>query len=112
MLPQENRLTDDYDFRRVRRLGRVFHTPLFIFSLAPAKKKDTLRFGLVVSTKVDKRAVVRNRIKRLLREAIRQRWGDFKPGVDIVMVAKKEIVGKKCKEVEEVLAGVLKKLTP
>jgi ribonuclease P protein component len=42
----------------------------------------------VVSTKVSKRAVVRNRIKRRMREAVRHIMPKIKPGHDITFVAK------------------------
>jgi len=46
------------------------------------------RLGLSVSKKIGK-AVTRNRIKRLLREAMRKVLGDFLQHYDFVIVAKK-----------------------
>ncbi len=45
-----------------------------------------VRFGLVVSRKVDIRSVNRNRIKRVLREAMRQIFSDLVPGDYVVVV--------------------------
>ena len=45
------------------------------------------RLGLVVSRKVNKRAVVRNRIKRVVRESFRCNK-DHLAGLDIVVIAK------------------------
>lgn len=45
------------------------------------------RVGLVVSKKVSKKAVVRNKIKRLVRESFRQQQATF-GSIDIVIVAK------------------------
>src|SRR5690554_3159758 len=45
------------------------------------------RLGLAVSRKVDRRAVGRNRVKRVLREAFRQRRGLLRDG-DYVVVAR------------------------
>jgi len=86
MLPKENRLTDDYDFRRVKRLGKSYHCPFFKLSLAPRKIAGPSRFGFVISTKIDKRATVRNRIKRLLREAMRERLEKIPDGFDLVVM--------------------------
>ena len=44
------------------------------------------RFAFVVSTRVDKRATARNRMKRLLSEAIRLHMGKIQPGWDVVVI--------------------------
>jgi ribonuclease P protein component len=48
------------------------------------------RFGITVSRRVGK-AVVRNRIKRLIREIIRET--PLKPGYDIVFIARVAVAG-------------------
>ncbi|MBU1326550.1 ribonuclease P protein component [Patescibacteria group bacterium] len=45
------------------------------------------RFAVVVSTKIDKRATVRNRIKRLIRESVRLLMPEITRGVDCVLCA-------------------------
>jgi ribonuclease P protein component len=112
MLPKENRLTDDYDFRRVKRLGRNYHSSLFKLGVARRKKEgQASRFGFVISTKIDKRAAVRNRIKRLLREAIRQRLEKIPAGFDFVFVVRPKIVGKNYEEVSAEVDRVLSKIS-
>lgn len=67
MLPKKDRLTCRLDFRQVYKDGRRFHVdPITVFAL-PARD---LKVALVVPKKVGK-AVIRNRIKRRLSEAIR-----------------------------------------
>ena len=70
MLPKENRLVSDFDFRRVRKFGRLYHSPFFSFYLIKEKNLQPSRFGFVVSTKVSKSAVKRNLLKRILRKPI------------------------------------------
>ena len=118
MLPKENRLTDDYDFRRVKRLGKSYHGPLFKFSFArrkvsgpPSGETSPSRFGFVISKKIDKRATTRNRIKRLLREAIRARLEKIPDGFDIVIVVRPSIVGKSYEEVNSEFNKVLSKVS-
>ena len=99
MLPKKHRLTDDYDFRRVRRLGRVFNTPLFSVSLAKSKIPGNIRFGFVLSNKISKRAVDRNRAKRILREVAMEKLKRFPPGFDIVFFSKRSLIGRSYEEV-------------
>ena len=118
MLPKENRLTDDYDFRRVKRLGKNYHCPLFKLGLArrktfgpPNGEVNPSRFGFVISTKIDKRAVVRNRIKRLLREAVRSNLEKIPDGFDLVFVVRPKIVGKSYEEVCSAVNQVLSEIS-
>ena len=118
MLPKENRLTDDYDFRRVKRLGKSYHCPLFKFSFAPRKvsgppngETSPSRFGFVISKKIDKRAVARNRIKRLLREVVRENLEKIPDGFDIVFVVRPSIVGKSYEEISIEFDKVLSKVS-
>jgi len=110
MLPKENRLTDDYDFRRVKRLGKSYHCPFFKLSLAPRKIAGPSRFGFVISTKIDKRATVRNRIKRLLREAMRERLEKVPGGFDLVFIVRPKMVGKTHEEICAAVDQVLSKI--
>jgi len=109
VLPKEFRLTDDYDFRRVRRLGRVYQSSFFKLVVAPAKRRGSLRFGFVISKRVAKRAVDRNRAVRLLREAVHQKLPDLKRGFDVVLVARTSILGKGGTEVSTEVNRVLSK---
>ena len=111
MLPKENRLTDDYDFRRVKRLGKSYHCPLFKLSVARRKTVGSSRFGFVISKKIDKRAVVRNRIKRLLRQAVRENLEKIPEGFDIVFVVRPNIVGKSYEEINIEFNKVLSKVS-
>lgn len=87
-LPRSARLSGKADFDRVfaaaRRKGsRFFRIVLTDNALGHA------RLGMAVSRRVDKRAVVRNRLRRQIRESFRTVW----PGLlylDIVVTAKPE----------------------
>ena len=46
------------------------------------------RFSTIVSKKIDKRAVVRNRIKRLISSCIKELCDNLKQGYDMIVIAK------------------------
>ena len=91
MLPRAHRLTKRGDYARVRHHGRSRAHPLLILVVAP-NGGETTRVGLVVGKRIGT-AVVRNRVKRLLREAARARVSCLPPGYDIVLIARQEAAG-------------------
>lgn len=108
MLPKENRLKRDQDFRS------LFRSKEGAFgSVCGAKwTKNGLkvsRFAVVVGTKVSKKAVVRNRLRRQIREMIRLRLHEAEPGYDLVLVVKKEVLGKTSDELKAAITKLLKK---
>jgi ribonuclease P protein component len=110
MLKAENRLLDDYDFRRVKRLGRALTTPIFILSYVASKNPNSPpRFGFVFATTFDKKSVVRNRYKRLLREAIRINISKFHKGLDVVIIPRRNLIGKTYEEICNTLNWALSK---
>jgi len=84
MLAKKHRLAKTKDVLRTFSRGRGFFYPLFTIKFAPSSKLP--RFTVVVSTKVSKKAVVRNRIKRVIREMVRLRISSFKSGDYAIMI--------------------------
>lgn len=56
------------------------------------------RFGFISSKKIDKRAVVRNRTKRVIRSCIEEMQKKIKQGYDMLFILQKSAVGKKREE--------------
>lgn len=80
-------------FKRETRLtGRVVKGKTISFpnlNLKIAKNgKDLSRFGFVISKKVDKRATVRNRIKRKLRNCLEEKMEKISKGYDFLFIIK------------------------
>lgn len=100
MLKKENRINQRKDILEIKEKGKLL--PVFLFSLLLLEKKDKeKRFGVIVSKKVSKRAVDRNKIKRLIMEGLKQNLGLIKDGSRGLFLVKKNILGKKFKEVEK-----------
>lgn len=110
-LPKAHRLKNRQDYRAVYRRGIRRYSPYI--TLIALLEQDLLgtapptMFGISISKKVSKKAVVRNRIKRQIKGAIRANLKSIEPGWKIVIVVKPKAI--KCKyehflrELEELL---------
>lgn len=87
MLPKEHRLTDKRDFQRIFHHGQSFANRYLVMYYLKNRSNDTFRVGFSVSKKVGK-AVVRNRVKRLLREAFRLEKDRIEEPIDFVVIAR------------------------
>lgn len=109
MLPKENRLTKTRDFDNVFKKGRFFGTKFLSFKYATNSFPDT-RVGFVVSTKVSKSAVKRNRLKRRMREVIRLNLAKIESGYDISIISKPGAAEMEYGEIERDLLFALGKI--
>lgn len=99
MLPKQHRLLRSRDFARVRRRGRSASGPLIALYVLPVRPPD-VRVGFSVSKKVGK-AVIRNRVKRRLREAVRHELPSIRPGTELVFIARPAAAGASYWEIAE-----------
>jgi len=118
MLPNQNRLTKMKDFEILFKEGYFVNGSLLqakVWKIVPEKYArraytiDDLKIGFVVGVKIDKRAVVRNRLKRQMREVVRLLLKDskLKTGFMLLLIAKKEMIGKEYGEIEKSVRDVL-----
>ncbi|MBM4466127.1 MAG: ribonuclease P protein component [Chloroflexi bacterium] len=101
------RLRSNKQFQRVRRDGRSWAHPLLVLCALPNDLEHS-RFGFSVSHWVGK-AVVRNRAKRLMREATRLRQGDIEEGWDLVFIARHPIREANFKQVDQAVEQLLRR---
>jgi ribonuclease P protein component len=107
MLPQRNRLRRSKDFARVRRFGRSAGTSLLALYVMPTRTPD-IHVGFSVSKRVGK-AVTRNRVKRLMREAVREHLPGLAPGQNLVFIARPAAASACYADVREAIHYVLRK---
>jgi ribonuclease P protein component len=105
MLPQRHRLKRSADVSSVQQQGRSWRHPCCILLGRPGDAEVT-RFAFIASKRVGK-AVVRNRIKRLLREAVRLHLDDIQPGWDCVWIARPQLSQASFAEVETAVLHLL-----
>lgn len=91
MLAKKYKLTGAIDFARVQESGKVFQSNSFGIGYFDRNDKEPSRFGFIVSTKIAKEAVDRNRCKRAMSEAVRIESIHLVAGYDVVFLAKQSI---------------------
>lgn len=87
------------DFRLIYKRGRSSVSPLLAMYVRKNKKTSN-RVGITVSTKVGK-AVVRNRVRRRIREAYRINEAGFTAGRDIIIVARVRAARASFRDIEK-----------
>ena len=88
-LQRERRLRRQSDFRSLRERGISRAHPLLVLRAVP-NGLPFARFGFIVSRRVAAGAVVRNRVRRRLREIARRT--PVRPGWDLLFIARRAAV--------------------
>ncbi|MCH7492107.1 ribonuclease P protein component [Patescibacteria group bacterium] len=100
MLPQHSRITKQADWHHIHRRGMVTQSKDLVLKKVRNELKRS-RFGIIVGTKVSKRATERNLIKRRIRAIIAAHSDKVKDSFDIIFITRPSIKGKKYTELEE-----------
>lgn len=99
-LPRSRRMKLGREFSRVRAQGQRLACGCLIMNWLVLPAGSESRLGVVTAKKIGS-AVERARARRLLRENFRLHQHDFERPVDVVLVARQSIAGKKFAEVEK-----------
>ena len=99
MVSRNIRLRKRADFDSARSRGKRVSDQLFALTAAPSGHPET-RWGLAVSRRVGN-SVVRNRVKRQIRESLRLMPGDA--GMDVIVSARPAVAGADSAAIRESL---------
>ena len=106
--PSQRRILKRKDFQAVYDGGvRVGARLVTVFAKVTGADRPT-RVGLTVTRKIGN-SVVRNRCKRLLREAVRKHWNLLPSGIDVVLLARHGLAKAQAREVEKEIVRMLSK---
>ena len=112
MLGRTNRITSEQTFSLILKKGSSLSFSHFRLKWVSSKNPHP-RFGIVVSNKISKKAVVRNTIKRRLREILRPYCKKQSLQIDGIVFVKPEIVNASfqilSKEMEYALRTLMEK---
>jgi len=119
-LTKAERIRRRADYLRIQGGGRKLLTPSFVcFGVRPVPRsepapagpvdKSPTQLGITVSRRVGG-AVVRNRVKRLVREAFRLHKTDFPRGLELVLIARAEAAKIGYAQVERELSELGRRL--
>lgn len=101
-------IKENRDFRRLYHRGKSAANSYLVL-YASKNRLGYSRLGITVSVKLGG-AVVRNRMKRLLREAYRLHERELPAGWDFVLVARSRARQAKCGDIEQALLEAAAKL--
>ncbi len=107
MLAEDNRLKKKKDFKKVYKYGKSSANKILVLYLLKNNDINT-KIGISVSKKVGN-AVIRNKIKRVIREICRNNIGNLKKGYNLVFIARIKIVNRNYYEIEKGLKNLIEK---
>lgn len=122
MLSKKNRIHTRFEFDKVKKLGDSYRYKYFYLYALPFDRLEMAskgrwdfgpqtQVGFVISNKMHKNAVVRNRIKRLFRESVRQNFDKIAEGWWLVFHPRFVCVGAGYEEISADITAVLQKIS-
>ncbi len=107
VLKDKNKIRMRRDFTRTYKKGRSHIAPSAVLCYHK-NHLDVFRVGFTVSKKVGK-AVERNKVRRRMKEIVRNRLDLFAPGIDYVFVARKKAGYVSFSRLEQEMAELVKR---
>ena len=108
MLDKKNCLKKKKDFQEIIKKGKKIEKEFLVLKFSENSLGDVTRIGFIVSQKISKKAFLRNKIKRRLREAVKGNLSNIKSGYDLIFFTKKAVKEKDFLEIEKIVRQTLK----
>jgi ribonuclease P protein component len=102
------RLRNREDFSRIYRQGKSFANGQFVVYWSKQAHADPFRLGISASKKIGN-AVVRNRMRRVVKEIVRLLVDRMQEKIDIVIIVRKPAVTMNTQQLEKSIHHVLKR---
>lgn len=107
MLKKINRIKKKREFEAIRLEGRIYQSALFGLVVKKDESKEK-KFGVIVSKKIAKKAVDRNKIRRRLTEVVRKNLFAVEEGFSGIFLAKKKLVEAGIMDIEAEFKRIIK----
>lgn len=106
-MKKRQRVKKNEDFQKVFKKGKSFANRQFVVYFYQKEGQAEYRVGLSVSKKLGN-AVVRNQIKRYIRQSIHELKDELQPNMDYVIIARHPAATMNFHEVKQSLQHVLR----
>ncbi len=105
---KQHRLAKREDFNKVFRFGKSISNQQFVLYHLLRPKHECFRLGVSVSKKMGN-AIVRNRLRRIMKEIVRLNKDSIILTADFILIARKPVVDLTYQEIEGCIIHILKK---
>ena len=105
-LAKKNRLNLRLHRHRVEESCKKLHSPLFTHLVAKSTHLHP-RFAILISKKLAKKAVVRNKIKRRISQSLQDSLFQLPQNLDVILIPKPTILNKSILEIQTDLLKLL-----
>ena len=109
MLKKQYRLTKNKDFEKVFKQSASAYAPSLGLKIT-VNNLERPRFAILVSKKVSKKAVDRNKIKRQIRNILREDYATKVKNYDVVIICLPAIIDKTFEDIQTELKFAFNKL--
>ena len=109
MLAKKYCLKGKANFEKVFKKGDKCFVDIFGLKIS-RNDLDYSRFGIIISGKISKKAVVRNKIKRRISEIFRLNLKNFKSGFDVIILCRQPIIKASYQDIEKEILNSAKRL--
>jgi ribonuclease P protein component len=106
MLPKENRIKKKKDFEAIYKKGKSFKNSFFILKVLNNNLKIS-RFAFVISQKVSKKAVERNKIRRIMSSFLEVNFKNIKIGFDFVFIVLPNAQNKNFDQIKKAISDII-----